>query len=547
MLRTYLLFFPALLATADTRQVRILQTTDMHGYVYPYDYYAARPANRGLAKAATIIRAARAERPDSLLIDCGDTIQGSPLEAVHQAAVRAGKSNRPDPMILAMNALRYDAMVAGNHEFNYGLKNLEAARKASRFPWLSANTAGRSGFIPSLVKTVGGVRVGVVGLTTGGIPAWERPEHYQGLTWRDQVEAARAAVAKLKADVIVLAVHGGLDRDLKTGRVFPGALPNDNMVYQLATAIPNVDVILYGHTHQADAGTRIGNVLIVQARNWAQSVAQVDLTLEREAGRWRVTGKQSKLLPVTEKTEADPEITRLTAPYQEATEAYLTTPVAQSARELSGRYGRFEDSAVVDAIHEVQLHFTKADVSLTALFQPTVRIPQGAVTVREMASLYVFDNELYMVEGNGRMLRQALENAARFFKSCADAACSGPLVEPAFPGFNFDMAQGVNYEIDLTAPAGQRVKNLTYRGAPLADDQPLKIAVNNYRAAGSGGYDMLRGAKILYRSGREIRDLLIEYYSEKKRLPDAPDGNWRLVPPAAVETLRQSAGQPANR
>ena len=537
-----------LLFASDTQTIRILQTTDVHGYIYPYDYFAAKPAPRGLAKVATLIRQARAAQPHSLLIDCGDTIQGSPLETVHQAAVRAGKTKRIDPMILAMNQLRYDAMVVGNHEFNYGLSNLNSARKASRFPWLSANTQGRSGFVPYILKTVAGVRVAVIGLTTGGIPNWERPEHYLGLAWEDQIEAARRTLREIepkRPDIVILAVHGGLDRDLKTNRTNPTAMPNDNMVYQLAQAFPKVDLILYGHTHQADPGTRIGDVLIVQARNWGQSLAQVDFTLERQGQRWRVTQKQSQLIPVTEQTQADPDILRLTASYHEATEVYLKTPVAQSAVELTGTLARFQDSAVVDAIHAVQLHYTKADVSLTSLFQPSVRIPQGPVTVREMAALYVFDNELYTVEGDGKMLRGALENAARFFLTCPDAACTqGPLINKDVPGFNFDMAQGVTYEIDLTAAAGQRIKNLTYKGEPLKDDQPLKIAVNNYRAAGSAGYEMLRAGKITYRSGREIRDLLIEYYTEKKQLPSQPDDNWRITPAAAVATLSAS---PANR
>jgi 2',3'-cyclic-nucleotide 2'-phosphodiesterase/3'-nucleotidase len=189
----------------------------------------------------------------------------------------------------------------------------------------------------------------------------------------------------------------------------------------------------------------------------------------------------------------------------------------------------------------VQLHYTKADVSLTSLFQPSVRIPKGPVTVREMASLYVFDNELYMVEATGRMVRAALENAARFFLTCPDAACaSGSLINTTMPGFDFDMAQGVNYEIDLLAPPGQRIRNLTYQGKPLGDDQMLKLAVNSYRAAGSGGYAMLRQAKVVYRSGREIRDLLVEYYLKKKQLPSAPDNNWRITPASAFEALAKS-------
>jgi len=160
------------------------------------------------------------------------------------------------------------------------------------------------------------------------------------------------------------------------------------------------------------------------------------------------------------------------------------------------------------------------------------------VTVRELAALYVYDNELYAVEGDGRMVREALENAARYFRTCPEPTCAaGPLVDRAVAGYNYDMAQGVEYAVDLTQPPGRRVRDLRYRGAPLRDDQPLRIAVNNYRAAGSAGYTMFRRAEVVWRSGREIRDLMADYFALKKRLPEKPDGNWRLLPPRAVETL----------
>ena len=275
-------------------------------------------------------------------------------------------------------------------------------------------------------------------------------------------------------------------------------------------------------------------------------VARVDLVLSREkGGRWTLTGSSSRLLAVQPDTPADPEILELARPYHEAAERYLDQPVAESPAELSGARGRFEDTALVDAIHEVQMHYARADVSFSSLFNPRVRVPRGQVTARELAALYVYDNELYAVEGNGRMVREALENAARYFRTCPEPSCArGPLVDRAVAGYNFDMAQGVEYDIDLTQPAGQRVKNLRYRGAPLRDDQPLRIALNNYRAAGSAGYSMFRDAKVVWRSGREIRDLMIEYFGAHRTLPGKPDGNWRLVPPRAVETLATEEATP---
>ena len=530
-------------APPETVTVTVLATTDTHGFLYPWDYFTRRPAPRGLAAAATLVAEVRRESPYVMLIDCGDTIQGSSLESVHQSSVRAGKTDSPDPMMLAMSRMGYDAMVLGNHELNYGLDNLAAARTAARFPWLSANTTGASpAFAPYMVKTVGGVKVAVVGVTTSVIPQWEKPEHIRGLAWMAPEEGVRRALVQLereKPDVILAAVHGGLDRDPATGEWRPGEMPGENPVWQIAEKFPQLAAIVYGHTHRREEGRRVNGVLLVQPRNWAMEVARIDIGLAREpGGPWKVTGTSSRLLAVQPDTPADPEILALARPYHEAAERYLDRPVAESLAELTGARGRFEDSALVDAIHEVQMHYARADVSFSSLFNPRVRVPRGKVTARELAALYLYDNELYAVEGNGRMVREALGNAARYFRSCPEPSCErGPLVDRAIAGYNYDMAQGVEYEIDLTRPAGKRVQNLRYRGAPLRDDQPLRIALNNYRAAGSAGYSMFRDAKVVWRSGREIRDLMIEYFGAGRTLPGKPDGNWRLVPPRAVETL----------
>jgi len=238
-------------------------------------------------------------------------------------------------------------------------------------------------------------------------------------------------------------------------------------------------------------------------------------------------------------------VLRLARPYHEVAERYLNTPVARSAIAMDGRYARILDSALLDAVQAVQLYYAHADVSLTALFNPGVRVAAGEVTVRQIAALYLYDNQLYAVQGNGKMLREALENAARFFLTCPKAACAtGPLLNRRVAGFNFDIAQGVEYEIDLRQPEGRRVRNLRWRGKPLSDEQPLRIAINNYRAAGSGGYAMFRDAEIVWRSSEEIRDLIVAYYTERGSLPEKPDHNWRILPPAAVETLKKETGIP---
>jgi 2',3'-cyclic-nucleotide 2'-phosphodiesterase / 3'-nucleotidase len=457
--------------------------------------------------------------------------------------------------MLSMNALGYDGMALGNHEFNFGLERMERARKTAKFPWLSANT---SSFTPYTIKTVAGLRVAIIGLTTPLIPNWEKKENYAGYSWIDPVKAAADAVEKLRhlpepPDVIVAALHSGLERDPKTGEPLPGSRPQEDVAYRLSTEVPGIDVLFYGHSHQEFGPALIGKVLAIQPKNWGASLGAVDITLERETGgKWRVARRTGRIIPVTAQIAVDPQIAAIAKPYHEAAESWLNQPVTRSAATLDARRSRIEDTAVVDAIQQAQLFYAKADVSFSSSFNPRARIKDGPVTVRDLASIYLYDNELYAVEGNGRVVREALENAARFYRSCPDAACTGPLLNREVMGYNYDMAQGVTYEVDLAEPLGHRIKNLRYRGKPLADDQPLRLAINNYRSAGSGGYTMFRNLPVVWRSYDGIRELLIEYYSAPGHtLPTEPDRNWRIVPEAALTELgaeidtdtRRSAGK----
>jgi 2',3'-cyclic-nucleotide 2'-phosphodiesterase (5'-nucleotidase family) len=187
----------------------------------------------------------------------------------------------------------------------------------------------------------------------------------------------------------------------------------------------------------------------------------------------------------------------------------------------------------------VQLHYAQADVSFAAMFDLGVRIRQGPVTVREIAALYPYENELYAVEGDGRMVKAALENSARYYLSCRDALCAqGPLINRGVAGFNYDTAQGVTYEIDLTRRAGERIQNLRWQGRPLLPAQKLRIAINNYRASGRGGYDVFRKARVLWRSNEDVRDLIVRYFTGRRGLPLKPDDNWRVTPEGARRTLQ---------
>jgi len=519
----------------DRVQITILSTTDLHGNIDPIDYYTNKPDNRGLAKIGTLIKRARKENPNSLLIDSGDTIQGTPLESFHNR-----KNNAPpDPMMLVMNSLNYDAMTVGNHEYNFGLKVLEKARAEANFPWLSANTYDiakeQPHYKPYIVKEVAGVKIGILGLTTPGIPNWDNPPNYAGLEFHEPVSEARKWVAVLrdteKVDVVVIAMHMGLGEDLRTGEVSPGQVPHENEAISIAQEVPGVDVILMGHTHREVPSLYINGVLLTQANYWGKHLARADLYLQKNAnGGWRVYAKSARTLPADDRVEPDPDAVKIAEPYDKETQAWLARTIGQSAEELTAKDARFRDTAILDLIQKVQLEAGKADVSMVASFNSEARIAKGPVSVRDIAGLYVYENTLVVLEVTGQQLKDALEHSAKYFKAYVPGKPASDLVDEKIPAYNFDIAEGVTYDLDISKPIGERIQNLRFRGQPLSPTRKLRLATNNYRVNGGGGYTMYKDAPVVYRSSEEIRELIIDWVERNKTVPVKPDNNWRLVP-----------------
>ena len=512
----------------------ILSTTDMHGRVFPIDYYTNKYDNVGITKVATLVKEARKNDPDLLLVDSGDTIQGTPLEYFHNKR----NNTPPDPMMLAMNALKYDSMTVGNHEYNFGLPVLNKARSEAKFPFLSANTydsgTAKTHYQPYIVKEVQGVRIGVLGLTTPGIPNWENKPNYAGLEFHETVSEAKKWVPilrdKEKVDVVVIAMHMGIEEDLRTGTPSPSQVPNENAGLAIARQVPGVDVILMGHTHQNVPAMFLNGVLLTQANRWASHLARVDLYLDKnDSGRWQVAMKSARTIPVTEKTEIDPEIAKLGEPYDQETQAWLGRAIGESGEELTANGCRFHDSAIIDLIQRVQLEAGKADVSMAACFNPSARIPKGSVTVRDIAGLYEYENTLVTLELTGQQLKDALEHSARYFKEYQPGKSLESLVDTRIPGYNFDLAQGVTYDIDLTKPFGQRIINLKFKGQPLSPTQKLRVVTNNYRVNGGGGFTMYKDAPVVYRSSEEVRELIIDWVERNKTIPTQADNNWKIV------------------
>ncbi|MEO8585805.1 MAG: bifunctional UDP-sugar hydrolase/5'-nucleotidase [Acidobacteriota bacterium] len=523
-------------ARAERVVVTILQTTDLHGHLLPWDYQRAQPADEGLARVASRVAAIRKETANVLLLDAGDTIQGTPIEFLHAKDPSRGA----DPMAEAMSAMRYDAMSVGNHEFNFGLAVLRKAQKESSFPWLSANTRnvsdGSAAFPEYLVKTVAGIRIGILGLTTPNIPNWEPARNRPGLRWEDPVDAASRLVpilrGKEKCDFVVALIHSGPELDLKTGQ--PDGTEDENRVVALSK-VAGIDLLLTGHTHRRIPLTRINGVAMIQPGRWGDVLARVNVTFETAGGKVTASDLSAELLPSDASVATDAAIAAIAAPHDAAARVYMDTVVATAEEDFPGARARLEDTALLDFVNDTMLSATGADLAMTSLLPGRFEgFRKGPIKVRNVYTLYPYENQLVEIEVDGATLKACLEHAAEFYGSAAWE--DGRLVLKPKEGmipYNFDVVQGASYRIDPTAPVGARVKELAHRGRPVQASDRFTLAVNAYRAQGSGGYKALKGAKVVKEFPDEIRELLIDRLKKLGTVRPVTDHNWVVAPDAA--------------
>jgi len=519
----------------------LLASTDLHGHIFPENDETGRPANLGLAKIATLVERERVAHANTLLLDCGDTTEGTAL--AYLAATKYAE--QPNPMIAAMNALGYDAMAVGNHDFNFGLGHVEKIRREAEFPILAANVETLPGaavkpFPPFAVKTVAGIRVGIMGVVTPGIARGENPDNYRGYRFLPIVETVARVAAELrpKVDLLVLVAHSGLGREPPATEGASGEENPENAMLEVANRVPDIDVIFYGHTHQEMGELFVHGALLAQAKFWGQSLAEAEIEMVRgETGGWHVASKHSRVIPVTSDVEADLRVLQPARAMGRATTEFLDRPVAHLMAPLDGATGRVEDTALVDWIHRAQMDAVDADVSLATMFRPGVRFAAGSVTVRELYALYPYDNELYAIEMSGAELKEALEHAASFYPGWPR-----PNEERALPlpSYEADSAAGVSYVIDLTQPVGGRIRELEYRGKPLGAGQRLIVALNHYRYYGD---ERFRSRTIVRRAAVPVFELLVKYAERTKEMPVRAVGIWRIEPREAREALERAAEQ----
>ena len=523
--------------TGDTVDIVVASTTDVHGRLRGWDYFVGvLDTLRGLTRAATIIDSVRRAHPGRVvLVDAGDLLQGNPLTYV---AARID-SAAPHPVIAAMNALGYDAAALGNHEFNYGMPTLVKALRQSAFPFLAANAYrpdGQRAFPASRVVERAGIRIAIVGATTPGAMVWDRDNLAGRLEVRDIVPAVQQEVRALRgrADAVVVVMHSGLGAPSSYDTVASG-LASENVGARIAREVPGVDLVVIGHSHREIADTVINGVTIVQPRNWATSVSLATLRLAKADGRWRVVSKSGTLVPAAGHAES-PAILAATQRAHDATVAYVNQTLGTTAVAWRGDSARVADTPLTDFVLEVMRRTAGADLAATAAFDIGASLDAGPITVAEVARLYPYDNTLRAVRISGKQLRAFLEFSARYYRTMGTPEASRSLVDPAVPGFNFDIIAGADYTLDVSRPLGRRVTRLEVKGRVVTDGDHFTMALNNYRQTGGGGFAMLRAAPVVYDRQEEIRELLIAEVRRRGSL--RPDDyfvrNWQLEPSAAV-------------
>jgi 2',3'-cyclic-nucleotide 2'-phosphodiesterase (5'-nucleotidase family) len=520
----------------------VAATTDVHGRLRGWDYYANAPDSlRGLSRAATIIDSLRkgmAVFP--VVVDAGDFLQGNPLAYV---AARVD-TEMPHPVIAAMNAITYDAVVIGNHEFNYGLSTLNRAIRQADFTMLAANVYtpdGKQPFRPWAVSTRRGIKIAIVGATTPGSVLWDRDNLAGRLVIRDVVPEVRTAVRDARdagAVVVIVVVHSGLNEPSSYDTVST-RVPSENVAARLAHEVPGIDLLVYGHSHKEMADTVIGGTLLMQPRNWATSVAIAHLGIERRDGHWRVTSKRSTVVATAHHRE-NPLVVAVTQEGHRATVKYATTTIGTTPVAWRADSARVAPTPLIDFVLDVERRASGAQLASTAAFSLDALLPAGPITVARLSALYPYDNTLRAVKLSGGQLRAYLEQSARYFRRSADGSVD---VDPAIPGFNYDIVAGVDYTIDVSKPIGERITTLAFNGRPVVPTDTFTMALNNYRQTGGGGFAMLRDAPVVYDKQLEIRQLLIDEVQRKGTLSPADyfHPNWRIVPATAIGRLLKSS------
>ena len=492
------------------RTLNIYFTSDTHGYFAPVDYAAAALAPTGLANcAANFVRDG-----NSLIIDGGDVLQGSPF--TYWLQQRASKDGTFVPAKL-MNLAGYQFVTLGNHDFNYGRKILERYLDGLDARCLCANVHGLPKVERTAVVTLeNGLRVGLTGVTTSFIPVWEKPEHLTGIKVTDAVDAAREALKELRAagaELTVCIYHGGFENDISTGR--PLSDTTENQAWRMCQEL-DFDVLLTGHQHMTLPAAHIRKTWTCQPPDKARSYIRMEVTVRDDGS----VSAESALRPAGDLTE--PGMAAFLVKMHDTVSHWLDLPVGSLDTALMPADHLFmavHGSLIANFFNQVQLAASGADLSATCLGNE-VRGFKRSVSIRDIVATYIYPNTLSTIRVNREILRRALERSAEYFDldESGTLRVSDSFLRPKEEHYNFDYIAGVEVDIDISRPRGQRVLSIRRHGKELPPDESLTLCLNNYRAAGSGGYEFYAECETLNDTPVEVVELIMDYITKHRKI-----------------------------
>ena len=491
------------------KNLKIYFTSDMHGYIYPTNYVDRSEKNIGLLNIMSNFK----KDDNTLIIDCGDTIQGSPF-----TNYLSNNDFTIHPIADIMNAAGYDYITLGNHDFNYGLTYLNKYLHTLKAKCLCANIVDKTGQLPILpydIKTLGnGLRVGIIGITTDFINRWERAENIENLTISTTYKAVSYYFDEVKSscDVLIGIYHGGFEYDLETHKQLTKT--SENIAYKLCEDF-SFDILLTGHQHMSIAGQTLHGTHIAQTPFNGTKYLELDLTLQNDG----IKTIESSLKDVS--INPQKEMYEKYLPLEEKIQEWLDTPVGFLNKELmpsSHLEMALNGSELANFINQIQIAESGADISCTS-FSNEIKGFNKNVTVRDILSTYPYPNTLAVIEVNREILKLALERCASYFDNDnGKISISENFLKPKVEHYNYDYFANINYTFDLNKEVGNRVVSIKYKNEELSNDETLTLVMNNYRSSGAGGYEFYENCKVIKEILVEMPEIIINYFKNNPKV-----------------------------